>query len=386
MAKTSTGKRVKQITTWAPIAAGLCFLLLLAYGQRERILKAQNDFTAFYIAAHLAGTPDLYSRPVNLAFVQALHGFTIDTVVYIRPPFYAALLKPLATLPYRTAFLVYSAASFSCLLWFVVRFTREVPSLPYFVVFSIPAMATLGNGQDTLFLLAVLGASTLLERRNRHFAAGLVLSLCAVKFHLFVLVPVALLLRRQWKTIHGGLCGTAILTAIGMIGTGPSSILQWIEVLRDPRINASATVMPNIHGLVATVGTGQWLEIPLLLCVCGAFGWIAVRSINNEFVMAASLVTGLLVSYHSGAADDVLLFAVLALVCASSASVPLRACAALLVTPIPYLLLYAGPPYSAVLPLMMLLFLGLCVLKMPQRPNIKADLGCTPKHNAQQAA
>lgn len=92
---------MNRILRWTPLVLGALFLLSLAYLQRERALKGQNDFAQLYTAAKLVGTPDLYSRQANLATIQAIHGFTMETVVYTRPPFYAALLKPLAAFPYR---------------------------------------------------------------------------------------------------------------------------------------------------------------------------------------------------------------------------------------------------------------------------------------------
>ena len=55
--------------------------LFLAYIQREKIIKGQNDFAQFYTAAKLVGTPDLYSRAANLAATNAIHGFTMESVV-----------------------------------------------------------------------------------------------------------------------------------------------------------------------------------------------------------------------------------------------------------------------------------------------------------------
>jgi hypothetical protein len=235
------------------VALGILFLLSLAYLQRGRALKGQNDFVQLYTGAKLAGTADLYSRAANLALIKSIQGFTMDTVVYTRPPFYAALLVPLAHLPYGVAYDLFSLATLGSILWFVVRFSTECPSLPFFAAISIPLLTALCNGQDTPFLVAILGGAMLLSRRNKDFLAGLVLSLCAIKFHLFLFLPILMLAKKRWRILGGGTAGIGLLTGLGVLVNGPDSLRQYLAVLRDPWINPNANEMPNLHGLTAAV-------------------------------------------------------------------------------------------------------------------------------------
>jgi len=200
---------MRSFQRWLPVALGVTFLLSLAYIQRDRALRGANDFAQLYTGATLVGTPELYSRSANLAVVQKNLGFTMESVVYTRPPFYAALLKPLALLSYRVAYAVFSLATLASLLWFVVKFSPECSALPFFAAMSIPILTAICGGQDTPFLLAILGSSVLLTRAKREVWAGLALSLLAIKFHLFLFVPVLLLIKRRWR-ILGGWCGDRI--------------------------------------------------------------------------------------------------------------------------------------------------------------------------------
>src|SRR5664279_3390855 len=105
----------------------------------DTFLKAQNDFTAFYDGARLVGTPGLYSRTANIEAMKQIHpeltnGSLVDAQ-YIRPPFYALFLKPLALFPYKTAYWIYNLTTWSCLLWFIIRFSKELPDLPVFEAF-----------------------------------------------------------------------------------------------------------------------------------------------------------------------------------------------------------------------------------------------------------
>jgi hypothetical protein len=350
---------MKAALHWLPVALGVVFLLSLAYLQRERALRGENDFVQLYTGAKLAGTHDLYSRTANLAVVKATLGFAMETVVYTRPPFYAVLLKPLALLPYRVAYTIFSLATLSSVLWFVIRFSKECPALPFFAAMSIPALTAICGGQDTPFLLAILGASVLLTRKRSDFLAGLVLSLLAIKFHLFLFLPILLLAKKRWRILGGAAMGSAILTGLGVLGAGADSLRQYVKVLRDPWINPSATIMPNLHGLVASLHGDAKLELVFVAVVLASFVWMAWQTENFECLLAGSLVCGLLVSVHSGVADDIILLLAFVSVVKTSSNTALRAAAGLILTPIPYFMVLADAPYSAALPIALLLLLGL---------------------------
>lgn len=371
---------LQRTLPWFSLALGLAFLILLAYSQRERMLKGQNDFVSFYAGAKLVGTPDLYSRAANMATIQEILGFPMVGTTYIRPPFYAAFFKPLAALPYRAAYGVFFLALLAGILWFVIRFSRECPELPFFAALGIPLLAPLCSGQDTPFLLVMLGALILLLRKKRNFAAGLIFSLCAIKFHLFLFVVILLLVKRQWRVIAGGVCGTSLLTALSLLVAGPDSIRRWIGAIRDPWISPDPENLPNLHGLVLTLHGDLRLEILLVALIGLMFLWMTHKTDNFEFLLAVSLVSGLLTSFHSGTADDILLFPVFVLTLGSSATALLRSLSAFVLMPVPYLIGFAGSPYSALVPLLLVIWLiaaGLALQKKIERtvpiagPNYK---------------
>jgi len=91
----------------------------------------------------------------------------------------------------------------------------------------------------------------------------------------------------------------------------------------------------------------------------GVFLWILARTGNYELLLAAAVVCGLLVSFHSEVFDDILLLSVFVAVVGNCASAPLRAASALILTPIPYFMVLAGAPYGALLPLSLLALLAI---------------------------
>ncbi len=353
----------KHIFNWLPVALFAAWSITLIAVNWHRVVRGQNDFVSFYVGGKLAGTPKLYSQSANAAAIQSILGITMEKTRFIRPPFYAVLYMPISRLPYPIAYALYCVAILFSVLWFTIRFSKECPSLPLFAAMSVPLLTALETGQDTPFLLVFVGVSVLLTRRGKDFLAGLVLSLCAIKFHLFLFVPVLLLMKRRWRLISGGICGGAVLACLGLMFAGANSFAQWVDAIGDPSTNSG--LLPNIHGLVTSIHAGLPLELTIDALILVAFVLLTATSIDYELLLGASVVCGLLTSFHSGVYDAIVLLVVFVLVIQNTADVRLRLLAAFIVSPIPYLLLWTLPPFSAVLPLSLLAVIGLLAGALP---------------------
>lgn len=347
------------------IVIGVAFLAALEYPFYKTVLLGHNDFSTFYAGSKLAHTPALYDHAIMRREVQALWPDSGDGEVYLRAPFYSVLLKPLAWLPYRAALIAFLCVTLASFLWFVIRFARECAYLPVLAAFSVPMYLNINGGADVPLLLAVIGAFVLLARRRRDFAAGLVLALCAIKPHLFIFVPLLLLLAKRWRILLG-LCAGGVALAIA---GGISLIAPWLKTMFSPTITGipiwKLSPAPNIHGLVTVLGAGSATEYALVALVAAAFLWLCFRVDNFELLLGVSLVCGLLVSFHSFTYDDLLLMPVLVLV---SPVRILREITGLALTPIAFLMTFAGGFYSTVIPLCLLAFLGAAAWRAGYRP------------------
>jgi hypothetical protein len=350
---------MKRVLHWAPVALGVTFLLLIVLMQHDRVLTGKNDFVAFYTGGKLAGTPDLYNADANIRVIEETIGVRMIHTLYLRHPFYAALYAPVAKLPYLWAYAIFTAATLGAFLWFVSKFQKECPALPFFAAFSVPLALAEANGQDPTFLVAAVGASILLTRAGRDFASGAVLSLCILKPHLFLFVALLLLLKKRRQMIFGGVAGTAGLTVLGVAVNGIDSIRGWIDVIRNPWINGDAEGMPNLHGLVAILRAPAWTEVVLMALTVTVFLWLVHKSDSFELLFALALVCGLLANTHAAVSDDLLLVPVMVLVTGATQWVPLRVSSALILTPVPYFLAVAGPPFAALFPAALLVQLAL---------------------------
>ena len=337
-----------------PLLLGLAFLLLIAWPQHVRVLKGQNDFVADYIGARLAGTPQLYDHAANMREMYAALHLYVDKCPYVRAPFYAVFLKPLSWLPYDAAHAVFAGAMLASVIAFVLMFRRECPPLAFFTAMSVPLLESFCIAQDSPLLLPIVGVSVLLSRRGRQFAAGAVLALCAIKFHLFLFVPLLVLVKKKWRMAAGGVAGLAALAVLGAAVNGIDAVSRWLKVMRDPWINPASRIMPNLHGLVAAAQGGVVMEAVLVIAVVAAFLWLAFRTDNYELLLGVALVSSQLTSYHSTITDDVLLLAAFVLIYGSSNAPVPRILFALALTPVPAFLVVVGAPWNAVLPLMLM--------------------------------
>lgn len=145
---------------------------------------------------------------------------------YRYPPLFAALLAPLAGLPFATAALLWCAALAACYTGAVALVAREAgPAhwpwwLPALVVVGPLTDWTLGFGNASVLLLVGLLGADLADRRGRSGIAGaLVAGAIFVK-----LTPLLLLVyyaaRGRWATVRAALLGLVVLTAGSLLLPG----------------------------------------------------------------------------------------------------------------------------------------------------------------------
>jgi len=300
------------------------------------LFERGSDFNQFYSASKLAGTGHLYDwdRLQELELRNGAH-----PIPFGRLPVYAVLMKPFTLLPYnnaRAAWLLVNLAALAgfAALWPVRRRRDAVMMLCW----SCPAAILLSTGQDTGLFLFFVAVGLRLLQSNRNFAAGLVFSLCAAKFHLALGIPVFLLARRQWGALAGGLAGGAIQLAISFAAEGrewPARLMR-LSSLSD--FSPSPSHMPNLLGLTHALPLGFAVE-----AVLGILALAAVWSISRRSPLiigaTAAVAAGLLVSHHSYVYDGVLLLPGIALALRLPVPQALRYGALALCIPIPYLLM-----------------------------------------------
>jgi hypothetical protein len=319
--------------------------------QRERAVHGLNDFMQLYAGATLVGTPELYDIAANQRVTLQATGVALEGVNYTRPPFYAAFLRPLAYLPYQTAYVAFELVSLTALIAFVAMFRCEVPELVLFVGLSLPAVMALLNGQDITLVVFLMGAALLAMRQDRDVAAGVLFSLCAIKFHLLLLLPLVLVVKGRWRVLAGGALGGSGLAAISFLVAGWRWPAAYAKLLANPVTNSSVEIAPNLRPLLHVLGMENMAGILISgAVVAAAVVCLSARARTTELAIAVSLVGSLLISYHATPSDALLLVPAFVLVMSNSTDKLMRAAAGLILTPPVYLCVLGGLPASLAMP------------------------------------
>ena len=225
---------------------------------------------------------------------------------------------------------------------------RERKDILMLAAVSIPVMTSFLNGQDLPLLLAALLSAVKLDRNGRGLAGGLCLALCAIKPHLFVFVPVALIAGRRSRMMLGASAGVCSLFALAAAFQGWGWLANYIDLLRVPDLHPMPFPLPNLRGLSTALPAGQpILEFGGVLVVSAWFSYSALRSTTGQFehLLALAIAAGLLVSHHLGVHDCTMLLAVAAL--AAVKSWPYKV-AVVLAAPVSYFLALLAPPISVI--------------------------------------
>jgi hypothetical protein len=215
---------------------------------------------------------------------------------------------------------------------------------------------TLAEGQDIGFILLTMAGAATLVRRRRPVAAGVIASLCLAKFHLFLLIPVWICARRQWRFARGLAAGCAALIALSFIAGGWSWPLQYLALLREPSSNPYTEVMPNLHAAFAAAPHAGIIEFGAFI-VPGFAVWVASRRGRGEAGLAAALAAGILVAPHAYMADGAILIPAFLLMMKKTERMFTRSLWLYLLTPIPWIFLMTGLAMPARLALLGLLAL-----------------------------
>lgn len=296
------------------VMPGVVVMVAILASSGPRMAAMRNDFLQFYASAQLLGTPGYYNEAANRELCERLAPEARLSGFPCRPPFQTMLLWPLLRpLPLRAAFLSFLVLSVLCLIAFTTLFAGGNAALPVYASLSMPVVICLINGQDTLLVLLAAGLGVWLAERERPVAAGLVLAVCAVKFHIFVFLPLLLLMQKRWRMLAGWGAGSAGLLAASFAVQGWRWPLELLAVLQKPGLNPFVELMPNLHGLWTRLGVGGLPAVAVTSLGAALLVVAALRGGELRRGMAAVVTGGLLVSYHSYLYDPALLLLPLAL-------------------------------------------------------------------------
>jgi hypothetical protein len=266
------------------------------------------DFMAFWSAAQLAldGRPEAAFDGATIAAIQhwAVPFLPNIWFPWHYPPTFLLVVVPLGELPYPAAlalFVLGTAALWAALVRQILPDKRA-----WIVAAAAPAgLITLIDGQNA-FLTGALAGFALLWLDRRPVAAGILVGLLAVKPHLAVLFPLALLAEGRWRSIAAAAATVLALCLASLAAFGWGSWAGFLHHLpltlamgEEGAVPWGTMPSPDVFALSlgAPASAAGVLQGAVALFAAGCVWWAWRRRGAAFEAKAATLVAGsLLVS------------------------------------------------------------------------------------------
>ncbi len=221
----------------------------------------RHDFLNLYTGATLARQGDfarLHVPERQLEIERTLVPDLPSLVPFVRPPVYAGLLAPLATLSLKRAFWVWVGIQIAilmvCWVWAGWRFG---PSGLIWAALFLPVAYGIANGQDCALMLLLMIVAYELAEREMLAAAGFAIGLTLFKFHLLLLFPVLMIVSRRWRMLAGYCAAAGLEIGLSLLLSGWSGMVEYAKLLQRKdieRLSPSPEMMSNIHAIAANLG------------------------------------------------------------------------------------------------------------------------------------
>ena len=199
-----------------------------------------QEWTGGWMLRH--GDRSRFYDPAYISEVEhdvSLIGFEWDADGYlpmVYPPFWYLLVSPMSLLPMTTGAVVWTllmTAALAGALWLLSRTPLDRRRASPFVLAALlvyaPLIESLGSGQKGTLLLLLFAATFVLLDRRQLYWAGVVFGLVAFKPQLTLVVALAMLCKRQWAFIAGGVTTGVLLVGLSF-ATGSEMCRQFFEL------------------------------------------------------------------------------------------------------------------------------------------------------------
>lgn len=218
------------------------------------------DFITYWAASSLGLGPHpehAYQLPLLFQAEQAaVPGLQHSFPWYYPPTFYLVVL-PLSLLPYPIAYLAFVLTTLAA---FVAVFRRVVTGREaMWLLAAFSGMwLNLFHGQNA-FLTATLAAGALLCLERRPVMAGIGIGLLALKPHLALLFPLALIAGGAWRTLVVAALTAVTFTLLSTLVLGQATLAAFIASLPFIRMILEEGILP-------------WVKMPTIFALARLLG------------------------------------------------------------------------------------------------------------------
>ncbi len=287
---------------------GVYLILKFKHGVDPQGIPLGCDFIVFWGASHLAlagQAAGVYDPHLLLvAEKAALPGIGFATASpWQYPPMFLLLVLPLALLPYFAALVLYLAGT----AWLYVSVVGKILPRPEVLLplLAFPAVFINTGGGQNGFLTTALISGALLLLQSRPALAGVLIGLLTIKPQLGLLLPLALVSGRYWRTLFFA-CVTAatfLMVSLAVLGVDTLDaflsrlpvVAGWLSDGILP-LKKMPTVFALLRLLDAPAAVAYAVQGAVALGVAAAVILVWLRRGDASLRAAALIVGSLLVS------------------------------------------------------------------------------------------
>jgi hypothetical protein len=219
------------------LLAGVVLALFAVYAATYLTLTARRfaadpigDFFGLWTAGRLAANhaaAQVYD-PAQLHAAQVALGMPNQTEYpFPYPPSFLLLMAPLGFLPRGVAFAVVMGGSLLLFLWATVKPGWRLPQMLAVLLAPTTTLALVAG--QTGFLEGALLAGGFRLAGRRPICAGILFGLLTYKPQIGILIPVALVSAKLWRTIGAAIVTIALLVAVTSAIFGAATWLAWAD-------------------------------------------------------------------------------------------------------------------------------------------------------------
>jgi hypothetical protein len=286
---------------WQWELACVAWLLLLPYiltahGHLDFANHALGrDFVNYWTAGHLVAEGHIADIFDPARFLDAEHRL-FDPVLpfhfWSYPPPALFLVAPLGVLPYIPALLVWSLFGVAVLIPVAKRLFAD-PKERLLLVFAPAVAINVGLGQNGAITAALLMGGPALWRRKPAWA-GALFGLLAFKPQIGILLPIAVIAERRWKTL---LWAAGVAVAVVAVSIPIFGLSAWRGFL-GPTLTEQS--------LMLSQGTGpfQWM-MPSTFMAARLIGWPTVMALTLQGPVSLFAAWTVWMTYRRGVDDEI---------------------------------------------------------------------------------
>jgi hypothetical protein len=236
------------------------------------------DFVSFWSAGRMVVDGDA-AAAYDIAAHRALE-LTVapgtGLMPFPYPPPFLLIVAPFALASFATAFMLWDLVGAA---FYIFAGRRVAPAI--YVLANPPVLVAMMIGQSSLFTAGILILGLTLVA-NSPILAGAVLGLLIVKPQLALMLPVAMVAGRQWRTIAGALLSSLALLLLALLLLGIDSYRGFFAIL------------PTYTGFMQR-GSWDWATVasPFGFARYFGAGFSIAIAVQAAFALAAATVTAI---------------------------------------------------------------------------------------------